>query len=170
MSSAQQIYIVASEDRIIDRPEIKIVPTTSEHLRVLAETLRPEDRQEILAFGITPERALWRCYRSSLFSKTGLIDGEVAAIWGVNGAFLGDIGAPWLLTSPAVKKISPLKFCRIYQKEALYMLELFTELSSIVDANYSAAIRLLEVIGFNLKEPKPMGSKGRLFREFWRVK
>lgn len=149
-------------------PVIEIVRTTPQHLRELAPKLRAEDEAEILAFGLTLEKALWRSYKSSVMRKTALIDGEVAAVWGVCGHFLGTVGAAWLLTGSAVDKVSPLKFTRIYQQEVKEMLHLFPKLSNIVDADHSAALRLLDIVGFTLGEPKIMGSKGKLFVRFER--
>ena len=37
---------------------------------------------------------------------------------------------------------------------------------NIVDANYTAAIRLLDIVGFELGEPEPMGIHGKPFRRF----
>jgi len=65
---------------------------------------------------------------------------------------LGQVGTPWLLTSDAVKNISPLKFTRIYQQEVGKMKRLFPVLENYVDAEYNGAIRLLKIVGFELGE------------------
>lgn len=160
------LAIIASEEVNIKTPEIEILTTTPVHLRMLAEVLRPEDRQEILAFGASPEKGLWRSYRSSVLRKTAFVDGQIAAIWGLRGKFMGSTGQPWLLTSHAVHKISPLKFTRIYQQEVKQMLDLFPKLMNVVDASYISAIRLLDIVGFKIHEPEPWGTKGELYRKF----
>lgn len=147
--------------------EVHIVDTTPEHVREIAKSLRPEDRQEIEAFGFPTNKALWRSYKSSILRKTALIDGKVAAIWGVGGTPLGNgEGCPWLMTSPLVEKVSPLRFARVYQEEVLKMLEIFPHLVNYVDSQYTKAIRLLDIIGFRIGEPEPVGPKGGLFRKF----
>lgn len=157
---------VSNEDIKISSPIIEIVPTTPEHLRELAKTLRPEDEAEILAFGLTPEKALWRAFKSATIRKTAFIDGRIAAMWGCIGTFMGHTGRPFLLTSSEVHKISPLKFARIYLAEVKEMLTSYDKLSSIVDANHSAAIRLLGIVGFELSEPEEMGGYKKMFRRF----
>lgn len=164
------LRLVRNEEVIVARPVVEIVPTTPQHLRELAPNLREEDKAEILAFGLSLEKALWRSYKSSVMRRTALIDGEVAATWGVCGHFLGTVGAAWLLTGKAVNKVSPLKFTRIYQEEVKEMLRLFPSLCNIVDANHSAAIRLLSIVGFKLHPPEVMGKRGKLFIRFERAR
>lgn len=135
-------------------PEVVILDTLPEHVRDLKDTIREADKREIEGFGYSYQKGIWRSFTTGLTSKTALIDGEVAAIWGVGGTFLGDTGIPWLLTSDEVYKISPLKFTRIYQKEVYKMLHLFPRLENFCAAEYTEALRLLEICGFTLGQPE----------------
>ncbi len=146
-------------------PEVNIVSTNGSHIAVLKNNLRRQDADEILRFGVSIKHALWRSYRTSVVRKTALIDGVVAACWGVNGMLMGNIGQPWLMTTPEVKRISPLKFVRIYQEEVIQMLKMFPKLENFCDAEYDSAIRLLEIIGFNIGEPQAIGNG--MYRKFW---
>lgn len=148
-------------------PEVSIVEAQGPHTLALKDNLRPQDADEIVRFGVTVQHALWYSYKNSLIRKTALIDGEVAAMWGCHGVFMGKTGVPWLLTAPEVKKISALKFTRIYQQEVMKMLKLFPRLENYVDAEYASAIRLLEIIGFTVEEPKVMGFATGVYRKFW---
>lgn len=143
---------------------IKIVPATAAHIAELKQNLRPEDATEILRFGVTIQHALWYSYRRSLVRKTALIDGAVAACWGCHGVFMGNTAVPWLMTTHEVKKVSPLRFARFYQHEVLQMLRMFPKLENYVDSEYSAAIRLLEIIGFKVNEPEML--QGASVRKF----
>lgn len=147
-------------------PVIKIVDTTPAHVRTLAQTLRPQDRHEIEVYGFPTNKALWRSFKGSILRRTALIDGEVAAIWGVGGVPLSNEGQPFLMTSDAVDRISPLRFVRIYQNEVLKMLQLFPRLVNYVDAAYDKAVRLLDIVGFRIGDPEPIGPNGALFRKF----
>lgn len=168
MSALQLVSV--EENWVPIKPEIDIIPTVPAHLREMANALRPEDEQEILSFGLTKEKALWQSYKYSILRKTALIDGKIAAIWGVSGTLLSNNGRPWLMTTPEVKRISPLRFTRIYQKEALAMLEIFPQLCNIVETSYTEAIRLLEISGFTVEPPQALGPNEESFRVFWRVK
>lgn len=148
------------------RAEISIFPATAAHVRELGEKLRAGDRHEIEIYGFPTNKALWRSFKGSFLRKTAFIDGEIAAMWGVGGAPGGLKGQPWLMTTDAVYKISPLRFAREYQREVLQMLRIFPVLVNYVDAEYNQAVRLLDIIGFNLSEPEPLGLRGAMFRKF----
>lgn len=138
-------------------PTVTLVPATTAHVRELKDTMREADRREVEGVGFSSSSALWRSYKSGLMNTTGLIDGKVAAIWGVGGTYMGSFGQPWLLTSEEVKKISPLKFARIYQKEVYKMLQLFPRLENYVAADYEEAIRLLSIVGFDIHPSEKIG-------------
>jgi hypothetical protein len=107
---------------------------------------------EILSEGITPAQALERSYRTSVWSRTLLIDGEIAAVGGCAGTLLSGIGHPWLLTTAAVERI-PVGFVREGQRQIAEMLTMFPVLENCVDAKYAQACRFLGVLGFSLGEP-----------------
>lgn len=151
---------------LISPTSINIFPSTSAHVRALAAQLRPGDQHEIEIFGFPTNKALWRSFKGSFLRHTAFIDDEIAAMWGVGGAPMGQTGQPWLLTSAAVENIPPLRFVHIYQQEVLRMLKVFPILVNYVDASYTKAVRLLDIIGFNLSEPEPLGPKGAMFRKF----
>lgn len=147
------------------RAQVDIVESTPEHVRALAAELRPADRNEIEIYGFPTNKALWRSYKNSILRKTAFVEGKIAAMWGCGGTPMGEIGQPWLMTTDAVHQVSPLFFARVYQREVLKMLKLFPKLVNYVDAGYTSAVRLLDIIGFKLGEPEPLG-KGGLFRKF----
>lgn len=146
--------------------KIEIVETTSAHIRELGKNLRPGDREEIEAYGFPTNHALWRTFKGGIMRKTAFVNRELAACWGCGGVPMGGEGRPWLLTTPVVHNISPLRFVRIYQDQVFRMLEIFPKLVNYCDARYDEAMRLLEIIGFKIGEPEPFGTKGLLFRRF----
>lgn len=149
------------------RPVVTIVPSTTEHVRELANCLRAMDKIELdKVYGFPPHKALWRCFKGSFLRHTAFIDGKLAAMWGVGGTLMGQVGNPWLMTTDEVYKIPPLLFARTYQHEVLRMLKLFPVLTNYVDADYEAAIRLLDIIGFKLGEPELVGVHGEPFIKF----
>lgn len=162
------LRVAAVSDVVVSSPEVVIVSAAPAHIRELRETIREGDRKEIEGFGFTCAKGLWQSYKNGLMNKTGLIDGKVAAVWGVGGVYMGEIGQPWLLTSDEVRKISPLKFARIYQQEVIKMLELFPTLMNYVAADYPEAVRLLSIVGFDLGDPVKIG-KG-MYRKFEMVR
>lgn len=157
--------LIMDDDHSKTIPIINIAPSEPWDVSKLRNNLRPEDENEILRFGVSIQYALWRSYRRALIRKTAFIDGQIAAMWGCGGTFLGNKGMVWLMTTPEVKKVSPLKFTRIYQEEVNNMLKMFKRLENYVDAEYDCAIRLLDIIGFTIEEPQKIGLG--MYRKFW---
>lgn len=147
-------------------PVIEIVPAIDAHVRELSKCLREEDAAEITCFDKEPHKMLWRGFKNSILKRTAIVDGKVAAMWGVGGVPMTETGTPWLMTSYACERISPLRFVRIYQEEVKRMLQAFPCLVNFVSANYTKSVRLLENVGFVLEEPVPLGPHNTLFRKF----
>lgn len=161
--------LVIEDGHRVLSPAISIITTVPGHIVELKANLRQEDAEEILRLGVTVPKALWYSYKHSLIRKTALIDGVVAACWGLGGIFLGKVGQPWLMTTPEIKRVSSLKFARIYQQEVIEMLKLFPKLENYVDAEYAGAVRLLEIIGFTVQSPESFGTGG-MYRKFEMVR
>lgn len=146
--------------------EVRIVAAEEEHVRELGKCLRADDAAEITCFDKQPHKMLWRGYRNSLMTKAAIVEGAVAAMWGIGGTPLGSIGNPWLMTSHACELVSPLRFVRIYQSEVHKMLSIFPVLVNFVAANYTKSIRVLENVGFIVDKPQQLGPHNVMFRKF----
>jgi|SRR5262245_2659205 len=140
-----------------------IVPATFAHLDYLREHMRLGERLEIACLGVTPELALTASYGGSLYARTGIVDGRIAAVWGVGGCALGGIGEPWLVTTPVVEQV-PIRFIKVARAEVGQMLGLFPVLSNYVTVQYRQACRFLEVVGFRLSDP--FAVNGTFWHEF----
>lgn len=140
----------------------EIVDTTPEHIRILSNTLRLGDRHEITCAGLSPRKALWRSYRQSIMRRTAIIDGAVGACWGLGGECLGEVGQPWLMTSPAIETI-PITFVREARNELSLMLDMYPKLEGYVAASYSQACGFLRFLGFKLCDPIEIGPDRELF-------
>lgn len=145
---------------------IKTTDTTRDDLLLLIANMRDDDRREIEAYGLPINKVVWRSYKGSLICKSIFVNNELAAIFGLAGELLDEVGTPWLFTTYASEKVSPLRFARIYQREVLKMLRLFPALENYVDTRYTKSIRLLENIGFTVHEPNKYGMIGSDFRRF----
>ena len=148
---------------------IEIVEATLEHVQIIGESMNHEDRIELLEAGLVPHRAVWRGWKQSIIRRSALVDGELAAIWGVTGGVMGGVGIVWLITSPKAREVSPHRFAAIYRQEVRNMLEIFPILCNCVDDRYIGAKRMLRIAGFRLEEPKPLGKFRRMFRKFSKV-
>lgn len=142
----------------------EIVPATVDHLRIIARTLREGDRQEIVAAGEHPRRLIFSLWRESFVSRAGIVDGEVAAVWGCAGPLLSTVGEMWLVTAPAVERV-PLAFAkeaRAMIRETLLIKHVLV--SSCLDG-YEKSLRLWGMLGFDIGEAVPVPPNGAMFRQ-----
>lgn len=146
--------------------KIEIIPAEDWHVAALGIDMRPADCKELQDTGIEPYDGLEISYRASLYAMTGIVDGVVSAMWGVGGTPMGLTGIPWLLTGPECDKI-PVSFIKIALSEIDKMKRLFPRLENIVTADYTGAVRMLEMAGFSLSDPFPLVKTGALVRHFF---
>lgn len=142
---------------------IEIVPTTFCHILRLRNSLREDDRREIECLGFTPLRGILESYRGGLINKTALVNGKVAAMWGLKETNKNE-GMPWFLTTKALEEAPPLFFVRTYKKEVEEMLEIFPRLVNHVLFDYVSSIRVLRLAGFTVEGPEQYGAG--IFRRF----
>lgn len=147
-------------------PRVLIVPSQIGDVYRVADNLRSEDKAEITGLGFDPRDALRRSYRHGIIRRTAFVDGEIAAMWGLGGAMLSNEGVPWLLTTPAAARV-PVSFLRVGRAQLDEMLQHRSHLSNVVQASYTGACRFLQVLGFHLDPPEPLGPHGVPFRRFW---
>lgn len=133
---------------------IEIVPARACHLRGIAARMRRADRDEIDAVsGRSPLSALSFSYRNSRMCWTVLIDGQPEIIFGAGDVnVLTGIGAPWLLGSDAVERISA-KFLRGSVDWLGQLLARYQVLRNVVDCRNTVSIRWLRWLGFEFSPP-----------------
>jgi hypothetical protein len=147
-------------------PRILVRLATISDIYELARRLRPGDRAEALATGMDPRRALRFCFRHSLYPPhVCVVDGEIAAMWGLYGEILSDFGHPWLMTGMAVERI-PVTLLKIGRRTVEDTLSRKPHLVNFALASYSEAIAFLQRLGFRLDEPRPLRPGGPPFRRF----
>ena len=143
--------------------EYKIVPAEFSHIAKLCGSLRYDDLAEITCFGLRPFAAVSRSYKRSYYRKSALVEGEIAAMWGLAGSLLGT-SEYWLLTGAAIERI-PVSFVKECKKEIVTMLSFSPKIEGVVTASYSRAVRLLEILDFSLSPPFDVS--GVAVRRFW---
>lgn len=148
---------------------MEIVTATLAHVQELGKNMNAEDIAELKALGMKPHRALWRSWKVSMVRKALIVDGEVAAIWGVVGGILGASGAVWLLTGPKLREMQPITVARIYRNEVIELLETYQVIENLVDCGYIGAIRMLKIAGFSFDDPMPIGKFKSSFIRFYKA-
>jgi len=154
---------------LVPRERVSVQESVIGDVFHLVAKLRAADRAEIEALGIEPRFALRKNFRSAILRKTYIVDGEIAAMSGLCGEMMGDIGRPYLLTTPAAERV-PVAFIKHARAAVVEMLRHKLRLEGYVAADYLGACRMLEMVGFTLGKPEPFGSRGALFRSFTLVR
>lgn len=145
-----------------------VVPVTEAHITELIGTMRQADRQEVEASsGKDHARVLRESVAMSEMCWTGLIDGQVACIFGCGSTSLIDpVGIPWLLGSDLITLHAKpfLRRSRPYVRE---MQGRWVWLENWVDARNDKSIAWLKWLGFAMDEAKPYGAAGLPFHRFY---
>lgn len=144
-------------------------PSVVEDVYLLASSLRTNDRAEVEALGVDARQGIRRSFRDGVLRKTYFVDGEIAAMSGLCGPMLGDIGEPYLMTAPVAERV-PIAFVRYARSAVAEMMQHKLRLEGYVAAEYSAACRLLEVLGFTVGKPEQFGPRKSLFRKYFMMR
>lgn len=127
--------------------------------------MRKADRDEVQAAGLSSYRAVNRAFRNGILSRSAFVDGEIAAMWGLGGTLISNVGTPWLLTTHAAERV-PLTFVKVGKSEVERMLMHRSVLENYVTADYEKAIKFLRILGFRVGAPFPFGIRGQMFCKF----
>jgi len=134
---------------------------------LMAHNMREVDVQEIWASHmIRPLEALVYCIRNSENSTTGLVDGEIACMFGIiRQNLLGSVGTIWLLGTDLLK-MHGIRFLRENKKKIVEISEEFTIIENYCDARNRATLKWLDWLGFVIEEAKPYGIYNLPFHHF----
>lgn len=147
----------------------EVVPATPEHAEELALTMREADVAELWASSLCePREALINGIKCSDQAMTGLLDGEVACMFGVTPtSMLGGNGIVWMLGSDLIEQ-HPKHFLRRCRAEVAVMARNYDVLHNWVDDRNVKSIRWLRWLGFTVESPQARGAAGLPFRYFYK--
>jgi len=128
----------------------------------LARRMRVRDCDEVWASDHQiPLEAIEVACCVSEFVRTIVIDGEIAAMFGVR-AIRPEVGIIWLLTTDTVDR-KPCAFWRTMKTELLRLLRVYPALANMVDARYTQAVESLRRVGFTVHPAESYGEDGLPF-------
>lgn len=142
--------------------DVDVLPATMEHAQMIAPLLREDARKEVEAVGmVNPEKVLKTALRQSEFAWTGLADGEIACMWGIQGGtLLSSMGGLWLVTTPVVDKYKFifLRWSRIFMDE-LRNTGKYTTIHGLVRGDFERSVTWLKWLGFKINPPSADGTR-----------
>ncbi len=148
--------------------DIEIRRCRGRDIRSLRGKLRAEDVLEISRrSGRDPYAVLVYSYRHSDEVYVGLVNSEIACVWGVaQESLLAENASIWLLSTPVMER-APVAIARRTRSELHKLLRRYRSLGNYVDSQYVRCVRWLRWLGFTLEAPEPVGVRGELFSRFY---
>jgi len=144
-----------------------IVPYEAAHGEIVAARMRTIDRKEIYYTAmLTPHAAVGFTTAISVGKWTGLVDGEVAAVFGVaRRSAVSTVGVPWLLSTDLIER-APVTVARQSRVYFDRIARAFPLMENHVLAENVVAVGWLKWLGFDMEEAKPFGAFGASFIRF----
>lgn len=144
----------------------QFIPTTDEHIEMLLEDIRDEDKAEAAAMDTFDLKSLLRDnIKRSVECWTCLVDEGVVAIFGViRLTLLSDSVCPWMATTNLVYKHKKA-FLKCTKLGVEFWANKYKNLESFIDARYDKALRWAKWVGFTIHPAKPYGPYGNLFHK-----
>lgn len=145
-------------------------PSTQDDVDYLANNLRPEDREEVLASHGSTQDVLQLGFDESDECWTIVVTDteEIAGMYGV-GTLDNGVGVPWLLTAPALEKVY-MPFLRQSKQWVKEINKKYPVLTNAVDEDYKVSIKWLQFVGFTfIKRHETWGVGNKPFLEFVRI-
>lgn len=148
-------------------PVYAVIPATQAHVAQMLPHVRQDDRNEVMAAGGMPiETVLPGCVAESEMAWSGMVDEQVACIFGVTGAsILSETGYPWLIGTDLIEQHAKA-FLRRNKQMVRTMLERYPRLENYVDVRNATSIQWLKWLGFSMQEPAPYGVYRMQFMKF----
>lgn len=145
-----------------DPVELEIIPSKLSDVYAVAEIMRKEDCDEVMASGgYTPDEALRSAFFASDFCSTAYLRGDLVAMFGVVRAHGVNIG--WVLTTENVEK-HPFLFYKACKKTISELLDVYPSLVNMIDDRHKRALSWAKHIGFDIGPAVPFGPNKMLFR------
>lgn len=144
-------------------PEIITIDTIPAHLQQLFDNMQPELGETMYVSGVSSKKALWSAYRQSFICKSVFINGEIAAIFGISGVMFGQTARPWIAMASEADDY-PMRVAFAYRRELKAMSGMFPILEDFVEENNEKAIRMLQLMGFQVENNVLMHGDVRMRR------
>lgn len=127
--------------------KIEIVNAKRYHCGHMARLMRVEHHAALLRMQVPIHREIRRTFDLSFYRRSAFLDGDLAAMWGLEGSMLSSAARVWLVLSQHVLK-HPTLILRHAAREIERMAATRSELVTTVIPDDDAAHRLVAFLGF----------------------
>ena len=142
--------------------DIQIRKATVKDAEYLAPRLRGSDKKEVMAMGLSPCDALNLSFVGSDECFAGVVNGEVAMLFGTAQGLYDETASIWALGSEVCNEC-PVSMVKFGRRMVQLFLEKYDMLENYCDAEYESSLRWLKLIGFTVCPPESKGVHGEKF-------
>jgi len=133
--------------------KVDIRIATEEDAVDVSKVLRDIDRMGFESFGVDVETSLRLNIRASVFTSVGVVDGEIACMWGIlPSTMLGMGGTLWMVTTEKADQAT-FRFARHSQRMVEMIQGSFPVLQGFVDCRNERSKKWLKWLGFTFGPP-----------------
>lgn len=132
-------------------PTFDTVPARRWMCGRVARALRAEHQTASARVGVDVHRGLTDIFGKSYYRKALLVDGQVAALWGVAGSPLSPMGFAWMAITDKLTAY-PVTVARLARAELAEMAKPHVELQTTIIDGDEAAKRLMVFLGWHVTD------------------
>lgn len=128
-------------------PFYSVVDASIRHVKPLSKILRPASCATLKTFGQDPRKALHLAFMHSSHCKTVILDGQPAAMWGLQRVALSDHAFVWVAFGQNSIRF-PLAIVRRAREELARLQEISGALYTTIERSDERALVFAETMGF----------------------
>jgi hypothetical protein len=152
------------------RNGVVVRDSVPEDVELLANNMREDDINEVLACGDTAYKGVKESYELSVIAVTVEHNGKVLVMSGLSefpspNSLLGKTVVIWMLSAKEIEN-HKTTFGIISKKFLKAFLDYYPVLQNLVDARYTTSIKWLEWLGATIGPEIPFGANGEPFKYF----
>lgn len=134
--------------------EFRTIEARAYHCGQMCRLLRIEHQEAVAQIGIDAHRELRARFEASVFRRAWLINGKLAALFGVTGGMLSSGGFLWLALSVEAQR-HPVAIVKEGRRQLDDIMRTKRELATTILGHDHAALRLAIFFGFHVSDHGP---------------
>lgn len=135
--------------------KFEVIEAREYHCGAIVRRLRESQRAAVIGLGVNPHREIRRNFDASSFRRAWLVDGHVAALFGVAGPLIATSGYCWLaLTDQGARY--PIEVVKETRRQFAVIMQTKREIYTTLLPEDKAAFRFATFLGFEVAHTTPI--------------
>lgn len=146
------------------RPKVEIKEAMPWHCGQALRLIRKGHAEALTKLGTANHAELKQIFDQSIIRRVCYADGKMAALWGVTGSLLSNMGYVWLVLTEVATRY-PIECMRVTRHELDRIMETQLELATTVLGSDPAALRFALALGFHVDDHELEKDRKKLARK-----